>query len=219
MSKGNSESKDGTMPSSKEQIELLLLTAPCGLDFKPRTFTFSVSTNEGGGNCLFMSLGQCDLGEDELDHHEIRQKVVQFAIQDNNWENFQPTLLYQHVNEIREFKRKDTTNEKLIRAYRNFMQSSRVFGTTDELLIASLKWRFNFSILKSSPKPKSTGRRRGSGPSEHIPVNYTLMHFRLPDAIRLEEDGTEKKFPWFYFRFDGDVNCGHWENLVLIEPE
>ena len=173
-----------------------------GSDDHLQQHIFGINENAGGGNCLFWALDQCKL-EDSLGQRYIRCRIVDYAIDDENWPHHCQNLISQHAGEIKEFRNQDSTEEELKNAYRKYMERESTYGTTEELLMAAIIWNFNFSILQVDCGKFGSWFRKS-------PELYHVMNFALPDT------GCGAVVPWFYFRFSGNPSRGHWEKLAEL---
>jgi hypothetical protein len=126
------------------------------------------------------------------------------VISEDNWETYKPTIINQHRTEIPIFREEGVSNERLKLAYQRYMSGQGVYGTAEELQVASLLFRFSFTILQ----------REGSTywPWSWKRESYTPYNFPHPD----EGKGGVDEIPWNYFRFSGPSNRGHWERLFPI---
>jgi len=201
--KVTTESFDDLLKSNKEEkISLLTCATP------PAQHIFGIVPNSADGNCLFLALAQCELFDSAeqhqhpLNHEQIRQRIVDYVA--NNWAECGQLLTIQHKDQIKAFRDPENLTPEAQRdEYVNYMRRSRVYGTSEELQIASRIWKFSFSILMyQAPGFFNRMLRR-----RHRPEQFVVMNLGVDRGVTR---------PCYYFQFSGDPASGHWEKLDRI---
>src|ERR1700761_4171670 len=118
---------------------------------------FQIIENEGSGDCLFLSLfefleqNRNHLENVPQDAHQVRLETVDYILSRNaigyqlNWDRMYDSIkcnLETRIENLSKYGRNDKTDEKIKKAYREYMSNAGTCGTSSELSAAAELYGF-----------------------------------------------------------------------------